>query len=276
MTSRARARPKRGDETWADLVSEGRKARADRDGAQWKLGDLALEACPLHQPDKYGKNSLARYAEEIEVEFATLSDYRRVANAYENRERSRHLTWSHHRAVATCKDRIDWLAKAETEGWTARKLSDVSTFQRISQALGDESEGLAFEQVRAEVGERLPADFFDGISGSVLERYGRHIKEIAAIEDEPTRLTTAMRWVQVYEQTGQVASPDLALRSIKIKPDARDGQEIAEEKDQVVQQTLAKLIEEAEHYEPEDEMAGLIMEWARILTRSEEEAEEQA
>ncbi len=51
----------------------------------------------------------------------------------------------------------------------------------------------------------------------------------------------------------------------------RDGQEIAEEKDQVVYPALVELIEEAEYHKPEDGMAGLIMEWARILTRLEDE-----
>lgn len=265
--------PKRADEAWDDLVRDGRQARNERDGAQWKLGDLALQACPLDEPDRYGKNSLARYAEEIEVNFATLSEYRRVANAYEHRARARNLTWSHHLAVATWKDRIDWLAKAETEGWTAQKLSD----ERISLTFGQLEEQPTIEQVRAEVGDRLPADFFDGISGSVLARYGRQIKEIAAIEDETTRLTTAMRWVQEYEQTGELASPNLALRPIRVNPDARDGQEIAEEEeDQVAQQTLANLIEEAEDNEPEDGMAGLIADWAHILTRPEQEAKEGA
>ncbi len=52
----------------------------------------------------------------------------------------------------------------------------------------------------------------------------------------------------------------------------RDGRETSEEKDQVVYPALVELIEEAEDCEPEDAMAGLITEWARILTRLEEDA----
>ncbi|MGE0227640.1 MAG: hypothetical protein AB7I38_13425 [Dehalococcoidia bacterium] len=70
----------------------------------------------------YGDGTLSHYAAAIGVEPSTLSDFRRVARAFENRERSRSLSWSHHQALAAQPDRLEWLARAASGHWTVGRL----------------------------------------------------------------------------------------------------------------------------------------------------------
>ena len=53
---------------------------------QWTLGDLALEVETTH-----GEHTLARYAEDIGVEYNALREYRRVLRALQNADRSASL-----------------------------------------------------------------------------------------------------------------------------------------------------------------------------------------
>ena len=77
---------------------------------------------PPQRSDKYGTLALERYAEAIEVAFNTLRDFRQVADRYEFDDRSSNLSWTHHQVVAGREDRLEWLARAETEGWSVGEL----------------------------------------------------------------------------------------------------------------------------------------------------------
>jgi hypothetical protein len=106
---------------WPDLVQEGISARRDRDGAQWRLGDLALEV-----ETSYGGGELERYAEEIGLEYDTLRRYRDVSRAYVFATRVANLSFSHHRQVAARPDRLEWLQRADAGGWSVRRLQEAA------------------------------------------------------------------------------------------------------------------------------------------------------
>ncbi|HLF76643.1 MAG TPA: hypothetical protein VJB57_04060 [Dehalococcoidia bacterium] len=104
---------------WPDLVAEGVAARQERDGAAWRLGDLALEV-----ETSYGGGELQAYADAIGVAHSTLQDYRYVAGAFPLSDRSDNLTWTHHQRLAGRADRLDWLVRAVAGAWSVRTLRE--------------------------------------------------------------------------------------------------------------------------------------------------------
>jgi hypothetical protein len=102
---------------WEEAVIEGIQARQQRDGAQWRLGDLALQV-----ETSYGERTLETYAESIGVEYNTLQQYRWVSSLYEKSVRTDSLTWSHHERIAGRKDRLEWLKAAAEHGWSVRRM----------------------------------------------------------------------------------------------------------------------------------------------------------
>jgi hypothetical protein len=109
---------------WPGFVEDGIEARKQLEGAQWCLGDLAREI-----ETTYGKADLQAYADAIGVEYHTLLNYRHVSKRFESSRRRENLTWSHHERLAIAifthaRGEVDeWLARAETEGWSVRKLA---------------------------------------------------------------------------------------------------------------------------------------------------------
>lgn len=101
------------------LVLEGVNAVRQLEGAQWKLGDLALSV-----ETAYGEHTLERYAEAIGVDFGMLQNYRRVAKAYEKSVRTS-ISWSHHERVAARPDRLEWLKQAAENGWSVRQMQEA-------------------------------------------------------------------------------------------------------------------------------------------------------
>jgi hypothetical protein len=102
---------------WEEAVIEGIQARQQRDGAQWRLGDLALQI-----ETTYGERTLASYAESIGVAYHALMQYRWVAGQYEKAVRTENLTWSHHERVAGRADRQKWLKAASEHSWNVRQM----------------------------------------------------------------------------------------------------------------------------------------------------------
>ena len=71
------------------------------------------------------QGTLAKYAEAVGIEYSTLTNYRRVAVAFESASRGATLTWAHHRALAARDDRLEWLARAVEEHWAVRQLESA-------------------------------------------------------------------------------------------------------------------------------------------------------
>jgi len=104
-------------EEYAAMVAEGRAARATQDGSNWALGDLAQGL-----PTVYGEETLKRYADDIEVEYQRLVNYRNISKAYEKTVRTVNLSWSHHERIASNPDRLEWMAKAAENKWSVRAM----------------------------------------------------------------------------------------------------------------------------------------------------------
>jgi len=58
------------------------------------------------------------------------------------------LTWSHHQAVATREDRLEWLAKAEAGGWPARELTRQVEASQIRARAGISFVAKSFDNLR--------------------------------------------------------------------------------------------------------------------------------
>lgn len=62
---------------WTDLCERGRQAREALDGWRWILGDLACEV-----ERRFGMESMADFAREVNIAKKTAEQYRRVARFY--------------------------------------------------------------------------------------------------------------------------------------------------------------------------------------------------
>lgn len=101
--------------------------------SNWEAGDIAAEI-----ETSYGGGELEAAAAYAGIDYATLRDYRRVAAAYGNVERFTNLSWFHHRVLAARDDRLDWLAKAEPNGWSVRAmLAAIEEAEQITAAQRD-------------------------------------------------------------------------------------------------------------------------------------------
>jgi hypothetical protein len=63
---------------------------------------------------------IERFGEEISVEAQTLRDYRRVAAAWPNAERSAFASWSVHQILASKPDRFDLIKRLPVDKKTGR------------------------------------------------------------------------------------------------------------------------------------------------------------
>jgi hypothetical protein len=106
--------------TWEQLVADGRRAISKRN---WLLGDLALEV-----ETGYGKGSLKRYADEIEINYESLKNYRWVAAHWEKVTRVTNVPWAVHRELATLDDRHEVIKI--TRGWTVASAREYVERQR--------------------------------------------------------------------------------------------------------------------------------------------------
>jgi hypothetical protein len=157
-----------------DLVRRGREARQAVDGAQWLEGELALEVEALHPYERPRDDTgafladearaLRRYAEDIDVDYTTLKDYRRVAAAYPRTTRVVGVSWKAHQALAAQEDRLDLLQP----GMTARQAQRVASartagntgkpgWHELLGAVGDSLKAgdAAMDKVEAAVGDQV-------------------------------------------------------------------------------------------------------------------------
>lgn len=97
---------------WRELVERGIVASRQLSGAQWTLGDLALEVEPMGEDHArtgaYGR--LERYAELIDVAMPSLLGYRKVAAAWPVGTRVPTASWTVHRDAMSHRDLLRELA----------------------------------------------------------------------------------------------------------------------------------------------------------------------
>lgn len=115
--------------TWEEILSDGLVAREDRDGSQWKLGDLAIEVAK-----SYGEDTIGKYAGEIGIVKKTLMNYRTVSARFTNEVRTKYrkLSYSHFAALVPLESPEAWLEKADDNDWSIEMMK-----RELSLAQGD-------------------------------------------------------------------------------------------------------------------------------------------
>jgi hypothetical protein len=104
--------------SYEGLVEAGRAAREQADSMQWVEGDLALqvEALPADERPRDPESglfiedeakTLKRYAEDVDIAYPVMRDYRWVAEAWPRRSRADEVSWRTHRVLAGQPDRFD-------------------------------------------------------------------------------------------------------------------------------------------------------------------------
>ena len=102
---------------FAQAVTRGRTALKSVTKAAWTLGDLAATVAP-----KYGDKTVQKLAEALDVEYKTLINYRTVAAAYAENERSADNRYGVHEVFAPLADRVELVA---SKVWTVRAARDL-------------------------------------------------------------------------------------------------------------------------------------------------------
>jgi len=109
----------------------GREIARYQKGLMWLIGDW------LNAGDREGyveRGKLAEACERFGIAYDSAADAARVAAAFESRERSRHLEWSHHRIVANHDQAADLLAWAEETRATVKQLREEKQRRSIAAA----------------------------------------------------------------------------------------------------------------------------------------------
>lgn len=114
------------------LVEAGRAAAEFAEQYQWGEGDLALQVEHLDGNERprdpetgaflAGESALKRYADDIEVNYSTLKEYRRVSLAWPPAKRSARASWTVHQQLAAITDRFDHIR----DGMTYREARELS------------------------------------------------------------------------------------------------------------------------------------------------------
>lgn len=127
--------------SYEGLVEAGRAAREYVDDYQWSEGDLALQVEHLSGNERprdeagnflAGESALKQYADDIEVNFSTLKDYRHVAKQWPRGTR-RAASWRVHRELAPVTDRFAHIR----DDMTAREAHELSkTLRGIGASTG--------------------------------------------------------------------------------------------------------------------------------------------
>jgi hypothetical protein len=109
----------------------GREIARYQKGLMWLVGDW------LNAGDREGyveRGKLAEACERFGIAYDSAADAARVSAAFESRERSRLLDWSHHRIVANHDQADELLAWAEETGATVKQLREEKQRRSIAAA----------------------------------------------------------------------------------------------------------------------------------------------
>jgi hypothetical protein len=156
-----------GSRRWNELVAEGRRLVKQEGEARFALGDRALEIAPMGDDGVRNGSTekLWRYAQEIDVEPATLQEYRRIAHAWPaTRRLVASVSWSAHQVLAGHKDRFELIQPKMTVrgaqialGWqpSAGARSDLLSDEHRQQQANDAIQGLSPKQKAAVASDLL-------------------------------------------------------------------------------------------------------------------------
>lgn len=122
---------------YEELVRAGREAREQADSVQWVEGDLALqiEALPADERPRDPETGafiadaekvLKRYADDIEVGYRWLREYRRTSEAWPHDQRALDVGWRTHQVLAAQEDRFTLIRSGMTTREAAKIVRDRS------------------------------------------------------------------------------------------------------------------------------------------------------
>lgn len=104
--------------TWEELVTIGQQVREKKDTSQWDLGDISLTV-----ETQYGEDSLGKFAYAINVNKATLLQYRKVADVFPKDKRLTALSHRHHLKAAYTDSPYEWITLAHDNNWSSDHLA---------------------------------------------------------------------------------------------------------------------------------------------------------
>lgn len=129
--------------TWDELIAKGEELKvmedridAEAGNVRWLWGDLALEVAPMstrgHDSGAYGR--LQEFADQLDVSFESLRQYRSVADSWPNGVRSPFQPWIVHQKIANREDREELISNP-VDVRTGEKV-DRWTYRGIQRYLG--------------------------------------------------------------------------------------------------------------------------------------------
>jgi hypothetical protein len=168
---------------YKEAVRRGKELVAQEGDIKWQLGDLALTVAPMGE--RTGPNGstepLARFAEDIGVEFSTLQGYRQVAAAWEFDARASNTPWTVHRILLNHQD----LLKPHM---TVTQASNALGHKNIARApVGDPT--VVVPEIRAATPEqrkKILRDLVDDeeLNDEINDARFQKLEDRLAVEDE--------------------------------------------------------------------------------------------
>lgn len=208
--------------SWDDLLAEGEQLKvmeerveAEAGNVRWLWGDLALEVAPMGDgPGGVGNGAtelLKRFAEELDVSFESLRQYRTVAEKWPIGMRIPMQPWACHQQIMGRDDReelisnpVDVLTGEKMNRWTFRAMQrflgqkpsphyvapprDADEKADLVRELLDDPEVAALVEERAE--DERPdappkkAKTLDERYASAIHRLNGVLMELAKLSDE--------------------------------------------------------------------------------------------
>lgn len=124
--------------SWDELVAAGAELKimedrveAEAGNVRWLWGDLALEVAPIGANGEHtgALERLEKYADQLDVSYSALREYRRVADAWPAAMRVAPQPWTVHQQIAGRDDREELIANPvdvrtgeKLDRWTSRAM----------------------------------------------------------------------------------------------------------------------------------------------------------
>ena len=208
---------------WEELVDEGRQLKimeervdAEHGNIRWQWGDLALEVAPMGErgQDNGATERLRQFAEELDVSFESLRQYRNVAATWPNGMRVPFQPWVCHQILAAKKyediredviaNPVEVTTGEKRERWTQRMLqrklghAESPVHRKAPQT---SAEKLAeINDMVATVGDDEAVEFIDGVV-EVLEALEQRTERAPSDHPEPS---LPERWEKAIAQLDRV------------------------------------------------------------------------
>lgn len=210
--------------SWTELVDEGRQLKimeerieAEHGNIRWQWGDLALEVAPAtHKtgPSGGADERLRRFAQEIDVSFESLRQYRTVADKWPFGMRVPNQPWVCHQQIMAKDDReelisnpVDVRTGEAMERWTYRAMQrflgqvESPVYKKSPRSLTEKAVAIK------ELLDSIPDS--DVLTTDVSEFIDEIVEAVAILDERIPRpprpeLTLSERWEKAIGQLDRV------------------------------------------------------------------------